>query len=198
MKTRWMTLVAWMAALVFVAGSAFYVFGSEVPPDFVSRVQVVVIALAIIGIPLGIWLRSEEHTSELQSPCNLVCRLLLEKEDDGREIGSGCDVGKREAVAGEESTAIGEPRQVFEVRLHVGMPGADRRGIRLAKPEEFLQYLLADEIVAALARELHVEPLAQAADFRALPGGAVDLRFFLMDPPPALFYPLPLGDAFPV
>src|SRR6266446_7403486 len=27
------------------------------------------------GIP-----RSEEHTSELQSPCNLVCRLLLEKK----------------------------------------------------------------------------------------------------------------------
>src|SRR5205807_7914985 len=25
------------------------------------------------------WVRSEEHTSELQSPCNLVCRLLLEK-----------------------------------------------------------------------------------------------------------------------
>src|SRR5256885_7923846 len=29
------------------------------------------------GIPL---VRSEEHTSELQSPCNLVCRLLLEKK----------------------------------------------------------------------------------------------------------------------
>src|SRR5256885_5996715 len=26
--------------------------------------------------------RSEEHTSELQSPCNLVCRLLLEKNKD--------------------------------------------------------------------------------------------------------------------
>src|SRR5256885_11084490 len=26
-------------------------------------------------------LRSEEHTSELQSPCNLVCRLLLEKKE---------------------------------------------------------------------------------------------------------------------
>src|SRR5688500_19493254 len=26
------------------------------------------------------WARSEEHTSELQSPCNLVCRLLLEKK----------------------------------------------------------------------------------------------------------------------
>src|SRR5256885_6374406 len=27
--------------------------------------------------------RSEEHTSELQSPCNLVCRLLLEKKTQG-------------------------------------------------------------------------------------------------------------------
>src|SRR5256885_16322320 len=42
------------------------------------------------GVPDGIVLghappphdgrRSEEHTSELQSPCNLVCRLLLEKK----------------------------------------------------------------------------------------------------------------------
>src|SRR5256885_8648114 len=29
--------------------------------------------------------RSEEHTSELQSPCNLVCRLLLEKKKRNRE-----------------------------------------------------------------------------------------------------------------
>src|SRR5256885_6200169 len=28
--------------------------------------------------------RSEEHTSELQSPCNLVCRLLLEKKKTSR------------------------------------------------------------------------------------------------------------------
>src|SRR5256885_7430241 len=27
--------------------------------------------------------RSEEHTSELQSPCNIVCRLLLEKKMHG-------------------------------------------------------------------------------------------------------------------
>src|SRR5256885_4543507 len=30
--------------------------------------------------PRSINHRSEEHTSELQSPCNLVCRLLLEKK----------------------------------------------------------------------------------------------------------------------
>src|SRR5256885_3978975 len=29
--------------------------------------------------------RSEEHTSELQSPCNLVCRLLLEKKKDDQQ-----------------------------------------------------------------------------------------------------------------
>src|SRR5256885_13324587 len=32
------------------------------------------------GLGAGDW-RSEEHTSELQSPCNLVCRLLLVKNN---------------------------------------------------------------------------------------------------------------------
>src|SRR5256885_10408073 len=32
--------------------------------------------------------RSEEHTSELQSPCNLVCRLLLEKKKNNTIIDS--------------------------------------------------------------------------------------------------------------
>src|SRR5256885_9917154 len=32
--------------------------------------------------------RSEEHTSELQSPCNLVCRLLLEKKKQQRYVTS--------------------------------------------------------------------------------------------------------------
>src|SRR5688500_20057082 len=32
------------------------------------------------GIAIRVHHRSEEHTSELQSPCNLVCRLLLEKK----------------------------------------------------------------------------------------------------------------------
>src|SRR5256885_7335894 len=39
-----------------------YAFRTELPPRTASVV------------------RSEEHTSELQSPCNLVCRLLLEKK----------------------------------------------------------------------------------------------------------------------
>src|SRR5256885_9781335 len=35
-------------------------------------------------VPSGAAERSEEHTSELQSPCNLVCRLLLEKKKKNR------------------------------------------------------------------------------------------------------------------
>src|SRR5256885_6466609 len=34
-------------------------------------------------------IRSEEHTSELQSPCNLVCRLLLEKKNNRPDAGLG-------------------------------------------------------------------------------------------------------------
>src|ERR1039457_530053 len=52
--------------------------------------------------------RSEEHTSELQSPCNLVCRLLLEKKAqpvahslDRRDLRRGVSrlLGRRSALA---------------------------------------------------------------------------------------------------
>src|SRR5688500_19927802 len=45
--------------------------------------------------------RSEEHTSELQSPCNLVCRLLLEKKKKGQE-GRHNDVRCREQACSED------------------------------------------------------------------------------------------------
>src|SRR3989454_6381995 len=45
-------------------------------PEEVAR-QREMLAGPVPDVPIG---RSEEHTSELQSPCNLVCRLLLEKK----------------------------------------------------------------------------------------------------------------------
>src|SRR5256885_3313685 len=39
------------------------------------------IPVAVLNKPGPLDHRSEEHTSELQSPCNLVCRLLLEKKN---------------------------------------------------------------------------------------------------------------------
>src|SRR5256885_7254564 len=44
-----------------------------------KQAQDLVEAVAVFQLPRGAT-RSEEHTSELQSPCNLVCRLLLEKK----------------------------------------------------------------------------------------------------------------------
>src|ERR1022692_73792 len=55
--------------------------------------------------------RSEEHTSELQSPCNLVCRLLLEKkrEDGGAALDAGAvaqplGAGNRQRCRGRRSS----------------------------------------------------------------------------------------------
>src|SRR5256885_10831801 len=55
--------------------------GVMVPADKIletaERENVDVVGLSGLITPS----RSEEHTSELQSPCNLVCRLLLEKKN---------------------------------------------------------------------------------------------------------------------
>src|SRR5438094_4753670 len=42
--------------------------------------------------------RSEEHTSELQSPYDLVCRLLLEKKKGGGLLGIDINVGTAQGV----------------------------------------------------------------------------------------------------
>src|SRR5688500_19262598 len=41
------------------------------------RVDAPIVDAPVVDAPV---VRSEEHTSELQSPCNIVCRLLLEKK----------------------------------------------------------------------------------------------------------------------
>src|SRR2546426_8674905 len=47
-------------------------------PGF-ARERVHALEHLLAGLVGRVRLRSEEHTSELQSPCNLVCRLLLDK-----------------------------------------------------------------------------------------------------------------------
>src|SRR5688500_9018865 len=63
----------------------------DAPLDLVREVAVTgklpVVNFAAGGIATpadAALMRSEEHTSELQSPCNLVCRLLLEKKNKNR------------------------------------------------------------------------------------------------------------------
>src|SRR5438094_2437428 len=59
-------------ALVVVADDHLNVFSFDAVPAMCVRI--------------GRSVRSEEHTSELQSPYDLVCRLLLEKKKKGRPI----------------------------------------------------------------------------------------------------------------
>src|SRR5256885_5445095 len=49
------------------------------PDDRLDLLRAYELAFIRLGKPSDAT-RSEEHTSELQSPCNLVCRLLLEKK----------------------------------------------------------------------------------------------------------------------
>src|SRR5256885_16236791 len=60
--------------------------GLEPRPRVEHRLRVERVLLVILEIhhvhARGVPVRSEEHTSELQSPCNLVCRLLLEKKKE--------------------------------------------------------------------------------------------------------------------
>src|SRR3989454_955129 len=92
--------IAWWAALreknvssdYFLAsrGVAWFAVGASLFASNIGSEHLVGLAGTGAGSGLAVghfeWLacfmllRSEEHTSELQSPCNLVCRLLLEKK----------------------------------------------------------------------------------------------------------------------
>src|SRR5256885_13089396 len=64
----------------FTAAAGMVVaLGATIPLLHFTRAGIVIVG---IGVVIGglIGTRSEEHTSELQSPCNLVCRLLLEQK----------------------------------------------------------------------------------------------------------------------
>src|SRR5256885_11397835 len=74
-----------VAAAIFVLGCGFaavfpvmFGFVGDRYADLSGTALSIVMVMALVGGTLMPY-RSEEHTSELQSPCNLVCRLLLEK-----------------------------------------------------------------------------------------------------------------------
>src|SRR2546426_7107977 len=59
------------------------IIAKQIPPWFGGSAAVWTTCLVFFQSVLlagYAYARSEEHTSELQSPCNLVCRLLLEKK----------------------------------------------------------------------------------------------------------------------
>src|SRR2546426_8452097 len=73
------SLLLWDPSLRDREASAFF---QRLQRDPLLILQI--LALLALAIALARPARSEEHTSELQSPCNLVCRLLLEKKKKKR------------------------------------------------------------------------------------------------------------------
>src|SRR2546426_4405141 len=91
-------LTVWAARLLPVAGTQLQLMDRYLHPRDLATAALLLAFVAILDRSLAAlgWIaaaavihptmalfgafRSEEHTSELQSPCNLVCRLLLEKK----------------------------------------------------------------------------------------------------------------------
>src|SRR5258708_9159078 len=68
----------------------------ENPGYFRAREALAKAGATIVPVPVdrdGLDIRSEEHTSELQSPDHLVCRLLLEKKKNEMKDGTSADDG---------------------------------------------------------------------------------------------------------
>src|SRR5256885_11051749 len=61
--------------------------------------------------------RSEEHTSELQSPCNLVCRLLLEKKKRTEYILHRNFTRRQVAIQNMVASNIGISQSTFSVKV---------------------------------------------------------------------------------
>src|SRR3989454_7391877 len=104
-------------------------------------------AIQTVGRPLGmssengsfttsprVCLRSEEHTSELQSPCNLVCRLLLEKKKKKNAMDIASFVNATGLTLAQDRRAF--PSCVFDNIPRVLRPHAERGQFDLAPQVE--------------------------------------------------------------
>src|SRR5258708_24098724 len=86
------------AALTAVTVAAWVAFLAQAPSPGSMAMDTMSSGPAVAGAAgfIGAWvvmmaaMRSEEHTSELQSPDHLVCRLLLEKKNTSEGAISGC------------------------------------------------------------------------------------------------------------
>src|SRR5256885_6191144 len=79
-----------LTGIFFEPGRTFEALRKR-PRFLVAGLILLVLTIGVTGlvyqrIDMGQYIRSEEHTSELQSPCNLVCRLLLEKKKVSNHI----------------------------------------------------------------------------------------------------------------
>src|SRR5688572_30750303 len=162
--------------------------------------------VAVIAISGKLRLRSEEHTSELQSQSNLVCRLLLEKKKDiAREVLQVApELGQRR-VGGLGGALVREHRLVVrgavqQLRVRRGGGGLQlalhRVGVRvlrqrtLLRPTPALRLLLRPPLERQ--RGLVVHQHLRELDVLLVP------HFFFNVPATTVIYTLSLHDALPI
>src|SRR2546426_7362449 len=78
--------------------------------------------------------RSEEHTSELQSPCNLVCRIII-SEKHTSELQSPCNLVCRLLLEKNRSNSIGtRPTLSYRTVMSQPMPVSTREPLATPVP----------------------------------------------------------------
>src|SRR5256885_6268607 len=77
-----LVVLLWFFLFIIIGGSfaCIQVLNEAIKTRAIGQIVSMVLVELAVALFEVLFLRSEEHTSELQSPCNLVCRLLLEKK----------------------------------------------------------------------------------------------------------------------
>src|SRR5256885_6736593 len=103
--------VAVVVAIAWAFWSLAYNFRRGWVAKKQAEVQLRLLERLGTGAEVLAYLRSEEHTSELQSPCNLVCRLLLEK--------------KKGRASVSRTLLVTRPRPYYWRKVSASLPAAD-------------------------------------------------------------------------
>src|SRR5256886_13360292 len=133
----------WAAAAIFewltptIRGTSGFVIGATHFAERHALVMIIAIGESVVAIGFGAsYLRSEEHTSELQSQSNLVCRLLLEKKKPGaRRRARPQRAARAAAGVGFEHQQLGAdpPGRALARRVGPACPPRGRRSHRRSR-----------------------------------------------------------------
>src|ERR1022692_1529222 len=139
--------------------------------------------------------RSEEHTSELQSPCNLVCRLLLGSEEHTSELQSPCNPVCRLLLGSEEHTSeLQSPcnlvcRLLLEKKKNKHLPPVSD-DLRPTSPRTWWSPC---QRAAPPMERMSPSTVAEPSQWRCFV-----VFFFFNDTATTEIYPLSLHDALPI
>src|SRR5205807_1431696 len=140
---------------------------------------------------------SEEHTSELQSPCNIVCRLLLEKKTEveiARRLIADQALHRRIVDVDDSDSYVARPHSPCELRdvlMGRSLIAAHRRGTTI-----WLETSGTAGPAAPGGPELGIHLGMSGRIVVTGPDGS--LTFFCNDPPSTEIYTLSLHDALPI